>query len=199
MEQTKTIPEKKACVGLVSGIFGHRFRARYWGVSKKAEGLVQKLAPGGQWNLEISTNGEAPLQLMAWYSKFAVYAQATVQSEEGFECLGIDFDSINAFFRTRMGFVWVGTGESDNRIEEADVEFFSDIYSTSCRLWPCDLPFEEASRAKPQTLRQAIHEPGQAPRTLSRTQAGGVGRNQIPDRNALGPRGGVTQTHPRPP
>jgi hypothetical protein len=120
------------------------------GVSKKAEAFVHRVAPGGHWTLEVSEGKNGCRQLMAWYSKFAPYAFAMTRAEEGFECLGIDFDSINAYFRTCIGFVWLGTGQDDepdyHRIESADTELFGEIYCQSTKLLSPDLPFDEAFR-----------------------------------------------------
>jgi hypothetical protein len=80
------------------------------GVSKRAAKECERLAPGGKWwvQCEKTVNG---YQFMAWYSKYLPYAYAMMQSEQGFEALGIDYDSINSYFRTVSGFVWIGMGE----------------------------------------------------------------------------------------
>jgi hypothetical protein len=85
---------------------------------------------------------------MAWYSKFAPYAYSMCLSEDGYHCLGIDYESINAIFCTVMGFVNLGLGMYDTasyqRICQEDIDLFSQIYSESSRLHPPYLPFDEA-------------------------------------------------------
>jgi hypothetical protein len=130
-------------------------RSRYvklFGVSEKAEKLVQRIAPGGQWSVEFHKKDNGYYQLSAWYNKFAPYALGMVQSEEGFACLGIDFETINCLYKTCLGFVGLGTGNHTNpengyeRIEAADVELFSRIFASSIEKWPPTLPFDEAFR-----------------------------------------------------
>lgn len=117
------------------------------GVERKADRICKKLMPGGSWNVEIDTDS-----FSTWYNRFLPYAYAMMESEEGFECLGIDFDSINAYYRTVMGFVDLGQGDGFtenppyNRIDPSDIDLFQEVYALSSQLWSPRLPFDEAYR-----------------------------------------------------
>lgn len=115
------------------------------GVSSQADQIAKKIAPGGHWTVERTQN-KGVHQFSAWYSKFTPYAYAMCQSEEGFNCLGLDFDSINAIYKTCLGFVSLGLGQNPELIEEADVMLFDQIYHKSSELWPPTFPFDEAFR-----------------------------------------------------
>jgi hypothetical protein len=96
------------------------------GVQKSAEKVCKRLEPDGHWSVEVEAKGTeyvrvAPLfgdththvakqnRLMAWYSRFLPYAIAMVQAEGYFpNARGIDFESINAYYGTCMGFVSLG-------------------------------------------------------------------------------------------
>ena len=41
------------------------------------------------------------------YSKYLPYAYAMMKAEWSFRCLGIDFESINAYYGTCMGFAYL--------------------------------------------------------------------------------------------
>ena len=125
----------------------HSHQIKVLGVCAKAEKEVNRTAPDGKWSVEIS-EGNGYYCAMAWYNRFAPYAYSMCQSEHGYECMGIDYESINSYYGTVMGFVNLGTGLSDTdayqRIAEEDRDLFADIYSKSCRLHTPQLPFEEA-------------------------------------------------------
>jgi len=136
------------------------------GVEKKAAAICARLAPGGQWNVEVETPG-TPYQsagildridrqtkfhrCMAWYDRFLPYAYGMMLAEWDYHCLGIDFESINSYCGTCMGFVGLGQGdgaESDTdpywRIVKEDVALFSDVYQASMSVKSPSLPFDEA-------------------------------------------------------
>ncbi len=120
------------------------------GVEARAQRECQRIAPGGKWTVETygETHDDLYFTAQAWYTKFAPYALAMCQSEEGYQCFGIDYESINAFYGTVMGFVNMGIGmydtDSHQRFDEEDTRLFAKIYEKSCRLHPPSLPFDEA-------------------------------------------------------
>ena len=83
----------------------------------------------------------------AWYSKYLPYAYAMMKAERDFRCLGVDFASINSYFGTCMGFAYLGNGEDDppgwDRIEPEDQKLYREVYDTSMRVRPPELPFYE--------------------------------------------------------
>ena len=136
------------------------------GVEKRADAVCQRLAPGGQWNVEIETPGsEYPhagildfvtmktkhFRCSAWYNRFLPYAYAMINSEHGFKCFGIDYECINSYYGTCLGFVSIGQGDtecaSDSeywRIVKEDVDLFQTLYSASGQVRAPQLPFDEA-------------------------------------------------------
>lgn len=146
------------------------------GISVAAEKIAQRIAPGGTWTVEVARNPNGFHQLSVWYSKFALYAYAMTRSEEGFECLGVDFESINAIYRSCMGFVDIGIGDGGDpkagfeRTEADDVDLFSNIYSRSAQLWPPALPFDEAFR--PCAVFLAVRNPKLFARQFCRPESG---------------------------
>lgn len=131
------------------------------GVERKAAKVCRTLAPEGQWRVE-STGGDIP-QLQAWYSRFLPYAVAMMESEHGFECKGIEYESVVSIYRTVMGFVDLGQGEGCNpklgyyRIEKEDCDLFDEIYSASMAAKSPSLPFDEAFA--PCVVYVALHKP----------------------------------------
>jgi hypothetical protein len=141
------------------------------GVSKRAANDCERLAPGGKWWVQCQKTPQGH-QFMAWYSKYLPYAYAMIQAEQSFQSLGIDHDSINSYFRTVTGFVWIGKGEiviesepnnihslimmGENAanlistskasvIEEEDIELYENCYCYS-EASDASLPFFEAQR-----------------------------------------------------
>jgi hypothetical protein len=120
------------------------------GVEVRAQRECQRIAPGGKWTVETygETHDDLYYTAQAWYSKFAPYAYAMCNCEEGYQCFGIDYESINSFYGSVMGFINMGIGLYDSdacqRIDEADTKLFDKIYDVSCRLHPPSLPFDEA-------------------------------------------------------
>jgi hypothetical protein len=132
------------------------------GVERKAADFCARIAAGGTWGVEVERPG-TPYETFgllgmrttqtqyhrcsAWYSKYLPYAYARMKSEWGFHCLGVDFESINGYYGTRMGFAYLGSGEDDpsgwNRIEPADRALYNEVYDASTRIRPPDLPFDE--------------------------------------------------------
>jgi hypothetical protein len=126
-----------------------------FGVSPLAARICDNLAPGGKWWVECDfSKGH---QFMAWYSRYLPYAYAMMLAEDGFKATGIEFDSINAYFRTCMGFVDLGQGYGDVErnetpltkrtkfvIEDDDLDLYGKCYSYSCKVKSPRLPFEEA-------------------------------------------------------
>lgn len=133
------------------------------GVEKKAEKMAQRLAPGGVWSVEVERPGteyEAAgilgpkskttghYRFSAWYSKFFVYAYGMMKAEWVHKCMGLDYETINSYYGTCMGFVDMGLGNHNvdgyNRIEPEDVDLFCTIYSASTDIKRPQLPFDEA-------------------------------------------------------
>lgn len=131
------------------------------GVKKKAGVECARLAPGGTWGVEVEMPGTeyqragilGPVDVStkyhrfsAWYSKYLPYAYAMMHAENGFECRGVDFNSINAYYGTCMGYAYLGRGDVNRygwkRIEPADVALYEKIVDESHRLKPPDLPFD---------------------------------------------------------
>ena len=71
------------------------------GVEARAQRECQRIAPGGKWTVETygETHDDLYFTAQAWYTKFAPYALAMCQSEEGYQCFGIDYESINSLLR----------------------------------------------------------------------------------------------------
>jgi hypothetical protein len=132
------------------------------GVERKAAGFCARMAPGGTWGVEVERPG-TPYETVgllgtrtaqtqyhrcsAWYSKYLPYAYAMMKSEYGFHCLGVDFESINGYYGTCMGFACLGWGEDDpsgwNRLEPEDRALYSEVYNASMCIRPPDLPFDD--------------------------------------------------------
>ena len=126
------------------------------GVERKAADFCARIAPGGTWGLEVEDPGTpyhtVPLLGMhhrcsAWYSKYLPYAYAMIKAEWSFRCLGVDFESINAYYGTCMGFAYLAWGEDGpsgwNRIEAEDRALYNQVYDASMSVRPPDLPFDE--------------------------------------------------------
>lgn len=143
------------------------------GVSSKAGKECARLAPGGKWWVNCNVRADGLHQFMAWYSKYLPYAYAMMRCEDGFEAPGIDFESINGYFKTCMGFCYLGQGEGEIKkmpadalrrlangedardfvelqeshvIEDEDLSLYSKLYNASMQVSPPNLPFEEAYR-----------------------------------------------------
>jgi hypothetical protein len=166
---------------ILSRIAADRFKkprqrqAQLFGVSPKAAKEAAKIAPGGKWWVEHSTDGQNRHQFMAWYSRYLLYAYAMMTSEDGFEAMGVDYDSINSYYKSCMGFVYLGQGDievkftcanplavlaSGGNIEDyrqpssgnvfvfpnTDLELYEELYHATCKLSPPNLPWDEAYR-----------------------------------------------------
>jgi hypothetical protein len=128
------------------------------GVSPRAEGFCEKIAPGGQWGVEIKGPGESHIEAgilsprevrieqhcaSAWYSRYLPYAYAMMKAEWDFRMDGIDFESINSYYGTCMGFAYLGQGNEPGRICAEDVALYDEVYSVSTSIKPPSLPFDE--------------------------------------------------------
>ncbi len=128
---------------------------RLIGVGRKAEGVCKRLAPGGQWRIEIEVPGTdyeragvfgsvlvktQHHRASAWYSRYLPYAYAMMKSEWDFKCSGVDFQSINSYFGTCMGYSHMILGTSD-RFEAEDVDLYDKLSDRSSEFKPETLPF----------------------------------------------------------
>jgi hypothetical protein len=139
------------------------------GVDQKTAKFCEKVAPGGTWNVEIEAPGTefeqagifgmrmAKTQLhraSAWYSRYLPYAYGMMKAEWVFPYEGINYDSINGYYGTVCGFVYLGRGDDNikpengrpgwDRIDPADVALYNRIAESSWSIQPPSLPFEEA-------------------------------------------------------
>jgi hypothetical protein len=131
------------------------------GVERKAAGFCARIAPGGTWGVEVENPG-TPYETVAllgmrtaqtqyhrcsaWYSKYLPYAYAMMKAEWSFRCLGVDFESINAYYGTCMGFAYLGWGDDESgwdRQEPEDRKLYNEVYAASMRVRPPSLPFDE--------------------------------------------------------
>lgn len=132
------------------------------GVERKAAAFCARIAPGGTWGVEVEGPG-TPYDTVgllgmrtartnlhrcsAWYSKYLPYAYAMMKAEWSFRCLGVDFESLNAYYGTCMGFAYLGWGEDDkpgwNRLEPEDYNLYNEVYAASMSIRPPSLPFDE--------------------------------------------------------
>jgi hypothetical protein len=132
------------------------------GVARSTQNIVKGIEPNGAWQLEITppntTSVEIVLQPMqpfpepelvkskhyeasAWYSRFLPYAYGMFQAEWDFQAKGINYESINAYYGTVMGFQELANDR--NRIIAEDRELFNKIQTASHFLKPPRLPFDE--------------------------------------------------------
>lgn len=115
------------------------------GVTMATGKKCQSLASGGKWWVNCKEIPGQHVQFSAWYSKYLPYAYAMMLSEEGFECFGIDYTSINCYFKTVGGFVALGTGDVErNVIDEEDIELYKKCYNASMDIQSPQLIFSEA-------------------------------------------------------
>jgi len=112
---------------------------KVFGVSATAEKFCKSVAPNGKWITHAEINSKGEYQFSIWYNDFTPYAIAMMECEDGFECMGIDFESINGFFGTVMGFYNVGM----DFVKDEDGDLYSKIYSSCCEISPPSLPFYE--------------------------------------------------------
>jgi hypothetical protein len=131
------------------------------GVERKAADFCAKIDPGGTWGVEVEGPG-TPYETVgligmrtahtryhrcsAWYSRYLPYAYAMMKAEHGFRCLGVDFESINGYYGTCMGFAYLGWGDDDarwSRLEPEDHKLYNEIYIASMSIRPPSLPFDE--------------------------------------------------------
>jgi hypothetical protein len=131
------------------------------GVERKAADFCARMAPGGTWGVEVEQPGTQyetvgllgmqsartqHYRCSAWYSKYLPYAYAMMKAEWSFRCLGVDFESINAYYGTCMGFAYLGWGDDDSRwsrLEPEDQKLYNEVYDASMRIRPPSLPFDE--------------------------------------------------------
>jgi hypothetical protein len=136
------------------------YHLMFLGVGKNAHNVCQKFDPTGEWRVEIEGPGTIyqtasvlftfkdskteHYRASAWYTKYLPYAYAMMKAEHGFKCDGVDYESINSYYATCMGFAYLA--EPDDRICEADRSLYRAIAETSNDIMPCSLPFEEVHR-----------------------------------------------------
>lgn len=143
------------------------------GVTSKAEKICKELCPGGEWRVEVEAPGTEYdrisvwhgfrtvktqcYRFSAWYSRFLPYAYAMMKSEHSFDCMGVDFQSINSYYGTCSGFNYIGRGDGSiqadeknglqadyHRIVEEDCDLFDKICLASMDVECPSLPFSEA-------------------------------------------------------
>jgi hypothetical protein len=69
-----------------------------------------------------------------------------IKAEWSFRCLGIDFESINAYYGTCMGFAYLGWGDDDSRwsrLEPEEHKLYNEVYNASMSVRTPHLPFDE--------------------------------------------------------
>jgi len=128
---------------------------RLLGWSKKATADCLRLAPGGKWAVHATAVNDG-YQLSVWYSRYLPYAYAMMNAENGYKAFGLDFDSVNGFFSTCMGYNWIGYGHNEVMNQE-DTNLYDRLYTTSCKLMPPSLPFDEVYR--PALCFVAVRQP----------------------------------------
>ena len=134
--------------------------SRLLGFSKKAAKECQKLMPGGKFVVTVSSQNarysmldqrsiETPIkdgyQLACWYDRYLPYAYAMLNAEDGFKAFGLDYQSVNSYFGTCMGFWDIGCN-LNGVIIQSDQELYDRLYQASCNLWSSSLPFDEVWR-----------------------------------------------------
>lgn len=132
--------------------------AQLLGISAKAIKDCERMSPGGRWTVmaETSTNSlslfgdisERKLdgyQFSCWYTKFLPYAYSMMHAENGYAAFGLDFECINSYFKTCMGYSELAMGYNPD-LDEADSKLWDHCYTKACDLKPPSLPFDEMYR-----------------------------------------------------
>lgn len=129
------------------------------GVEPKAAKFCTKMDPTGEWRVEVENpgtveptlsimgTGERPIKYMrfsAWYNRFLPYAYAMMKAEYDFKCMGIDYECINSYYKTCMGFVDMGLDNHPGRFVNEDMDLFNNVYNSSMAVRSPQLPFDEA-------------------------------------------------------
>lgn len=143
---------------------------RLLGIQRAAEKVCRRIEPNGVWNIEVENPGTyytragilgdvqsqtKMVRFSAWYNRFLPYAVAMLKAEWNFpNARGIDFESINAYYGTCCGFVYLGQGDESidakdgqpgyDRILLADQDLFHKCHAASGEVRPPQLPFDEA-------------------------------------------------------
>jgi len=117
------------------------------GWSKKAVKDCERMAPGGNWQVGVEFHSQQPkiLQLSVGYSRYLPYAWAMANAENGYKAFGLDFDCVNSFFNTCMGYYYLGMGHFSN-LETADSYLYDRLYTECSKVWSpslLSLPFDE--------------------------------------------------------
>lgn len=122
---------------------------KLFGVSPKAERICKDFEPTGKWRVEFEEIEASPAnprmyRMTAWFDRFLPYAFAMMQAENGFECRGIDSDSINTLYHTIGGFMDLGFDH--HRIVDEDRQLFSRLYHACNEIKSPSLIFYEVYR-----------------------------------------------------
>ena len=113
--------------------------AKVLGVWLAAEKFCKKVSPCGKWVLHAHINANDYYQFSVWYDDYTPYAVAMLNYEEGFECLGIDFSSINGYFTSVMGYYYLGSG----LVKEEDVDLYDKMYQACGEVYEAQLPADD--------------------------------------------------------
>ena len=114
------------------------------GISPKAERIARRYAPDGKWIVHCErqdvVNRPGPThQFSVFYDRYTPYAVAMMNAEHSFTCLGLDHTSINSYWKTCMGYYYLGM---DHTTEEDALEYDA-ICTAARRVYRPSLPFDE--------------------------------------------------------
>jgi hypothetical protein len=127
------------------------------GVKKDAGEFCNRIAPGGKWHVLVDNPGDThyraglldPVlvtlqhyQASAWYDRYLPYAYGMIKAEHAFKCTGIDFDSINSYFGTCLGFADMILNDNSHFVKE-DIALYREVYDQSTTIKSPELPFYE--------------------------------------------------------
>jgi hypothetical protein len=129
--------------------FFPRFRpktmeAKLLGFSRKAALDCKRSEPNGKfWVVPEETGGG--VRFSCWYDRYLPYALAMLHAEDGYKALGVDYESVNAYFGTVHGFNQLGQDRFDI-LNQQDFELYDNVSHASLSIEPPQLPFDEAHR-----------------------------------------------------
>jgi hypothetical protein len=124
---------------------------RLIGMSVKAANDCNRLAPGCKFSLitESHNGGQSPnafgggFQFSVFCDSYLPYAYAMMHAENAYNAFGLDFSCVNSYFKTVMGYVYIGQSHSPN-LNTNDADLYDRIYAESGSVRPPSLPFDEA-------------------------------------------------------
>lgn len=110
------------------------------GTVASADRKIRSIEPNGKFVVVVGRY-HGLVQLTTYYNRYLPYAVAMMASEDGYECMGFDYESVNAIYGTVCGFNDIGFGD---HIVDEDRDLYDSIYTASMSVKSPSLPFDEA-------------------------------------------------------